>query len=343
MELKIKRPDDWHLHLRDGDMLKAVLPHSSNHLGRAIIMPNLIPPLVETKDIEAYRGRILAALPEGHKFQPLMTAYLSDTTNPADLIAGHNAGIISAVKLYPANATTNSAQGVSSMDKVYHVLEAMQEADIPLCIHGEVTHADVDIFDRESRFVEEILAPLVARFPQLRVISEHVTTKEAAQFVMESSDKVAATMTPQHLLLDRNDLLVGGIRPHNYCLPILKRNIHREALVKAATSGNESFFMGTDSAPHATDKKENCCGCAGAFNSMVALSVYAEVFEKANALDKLEAFTSLNGPKFYKQPVNEDTITLVKAPYDVPEKIDVPNIGTVTPFLAGKTLDWSVK
>lgn len=343
-KLIIRRPDDWHLHVRDNEILKAVLPYSSREYARAIIMPNLTPPLKKTNEIIAYRDRILAALPKEHKFTPLMTMYLSDDTEVNDLLMGFNQGIIEAVKLYPANATTNSAHGVSSIDKISAVLDAMQQADIPLLIHGEVTDPHVDIFDREAKFIENTLAPLASRYPNLRIVAEHITTKEAAEFVIESNENIAATITPQHILLNRNALFKGGIRPHNYCLPILKREKHREALVKAITSSNcQRLFLGTDSAPHEKGSKESACGCAGTFNAPVALAVYASVFERENALDKLEAFTSINGAKFYRKPVNEDFITLEKKPQIIPEIITVPGIGNIVPFLAGEEIEWTVK
>ncbi|WP_025122970.1 MULTISPECIES: dihydroorotase [unclassified Serratia (in: enterobacteria)] len=343
-ELELRRPDDWHLHLRDGEMLKAVLPYSSQQYGRAIIMPNLVLPLKRTKDIVAYRERILAALPEGHQFTPLMTMYLADDTDPDDLVAGFNGGIVEAVKFYPANATTNSAQGVSSIDKVSRILDAMQRADIPLLIHCEVTEAEVDIFDREARFIETILLPITVRHPELRIVIEHATTAEAVDFVMESGSNIGATITPQHVFLNRNALFKGGIRPHNYCLPILKREKHRAALVKAITSSSgERFFLGTDSAPHSRGKKESACGCAGAFNTPIALALYASVFDAANALDKLEAFTSINGPNFYRKPVNEEIVTLIRKEQTVPEIINVPDMGEVVPFLAGEKINWMVK
>lgn len=340
-EITIKRPDDWHLHLRDDAMMKAVLPYSSSRFARAIIMPNLVPPLVRSQQVAEYRERILAALPEDHQFEPMMTIYLSDDTDPADLVEGYEKGIITAAKLYPAHATTNSAHGVTSVDAIAPVLEAMQKADIPLLIHGEVTTSSVDIFDRERYFVEQVLAPLVAAYPELRVVVEHASTAEAAQFVLEAQGRVAATVAPQHLMFDRNALLVGGVKPHFYCLPILKRDDHRRALVKAVTSGSDRFFLGTDSAPHETGKKECACGCAGAFNVIPALSIYASIFEGEGALDKLEGFTSLNGPKFYGKPVNSDTIRLVKNKMDVPLSVELEGGRTVTPFLAGETLEWS--
>ncbi|MGG4610289.1 dihydroorotase [Providencia sp. Me31A] len=343
IELTIRRPDDWHLHLRDNDMLKGVLPFSSLHYSRGIIMPNLVPPLKTTQEIAAYRDRILAACPDEHDFTPLMTAYLSDDTNPTDLVEGFKQGIIKAAKLYPANATTNSAQGVSSIDNISHVLDAMQQADIPLLIHGEVTDSTIDIFDREAKFIEKILIPLVARYPALRIVLEHATTSEAVEFVMQNQQNVAATITPQHVLYNRNALFNKGLNPHNYCLPILKREKHRQALIKAITSGCERFFLGTDSAPHEQMRKESSCGCAGAFNALVALSVYVQVFETANALDKFEAFASLNGPKFYKLPVNKESLTLVKRDFLVPDTLAIAGVGNLIPFLAGQTLAWSIK
>lgn len=343
-ELKIRRPDDWHLHLRDGDMLNAVLPYSSREYGRAIIMPNLVPPLKRTLDIVAYRERILSAMSGHDQFTPLMTMYLSDDTDADDLVEGFNRGIIEAVKLYPAHATTNSAHGVSSIDKVSNVLAIMEQADIPLLIHGEVTDAQVDVFDREAIFIEKTLIPLTIRFPQLRIVVEHASTMEAVDFVMGSGDNIGATITPQHILLNRNDIFKGGIRPHNYCLPILKREKHRAAIVRAITSSeNKRFFIGTDSAPHEKGRKENSCGCAGVFNAPVALAIYASVFEEANALDKLEAFTSLNGPHFYRKPVNTDTLTLIREEQTVPNVIEVPGVGQLIPFLAGEKINWTVK
>ncbi|MFB2905164.1 dihydroorotase [Aeromonas jandaei] len=342
--IKIRRPDDWHLHLRDGVMLNTVLPYSSREYGRAMIMPNLVPPLKNTKDIYLYRERILNALPEGHKFTPLMTMYLSDDTDPKDLIDGFNHGIIEAVKLYPANATTNSAHGVSSIDKVAHILDVMQRSDIPLLIHGESTDIHIDMFDREARFIEDVLIPLSFRYPELRIVLEHATTIEAIDFVQESGVNIGATITPQHVFLNRNALFKGGLRPHNYCLPVLKREKHRAAIVRAITSTqNESFFLGTDSAPHERLRKESSCGCAGIFNSPIALAVYATIFESANALDKLEAFTSINGPRFYRKPVSDEFITLLKQEQTVPEMIEVPGEGQLSPFLAGEKINWVVE
>lgn len=340
--LTIRRPDDWHLHLRDGEMLNGVLPHSAAHFARAIIMPNLVPPVVRAADATAYRDRILAALPEGADFTPLMTLYLTEDTDPDDMAAAHAAGIVSAVKLYPAGATTNSASGVQNFDKVRPVLERMAQIGLPLCVHGEVTHADIDIFDREAAFIDQVLDPIRRATPGLRVVMEHITTSDAVDYAREQGDTLGATITVQHLMLDRNAMLVGGIRPHFYCLPILKRRSHREALLDAATSGETRFFLGTDSAPHATDTKENACGCAGCFTAPVALSCLAQTFDEADALARLEGFTSLHGPAFYGLPVNTDTITLTKGdPIDIPKEV-ATRVGPVTVFNPGTPIHWRV-
>lgn len=343
LSITIKKPDDWHLHLRDGEMLKGVLPYSSLDYARAIIMPNLVKPLKRLPDIIAYQERVLAALPVGHRFTPLMTAYLSDDTVASEIVEGYQHGILKAVKLYPAHATTNSAHGVSSISAVLPVLESMQKHGIALLIHGEVTDSSVDVFEREARFLDTVLLPLMKLLPELKIVLEHVTTTEAADLIMDGPANLAATVTPQHILLNRNALFQGGLRPHNYCLPILKKEQHRARLMQAVTSGCQRFFLGTDSAPHEKHRKESACGCAGAFNAPVALSVYAQVFEQANALDKLEAFTSINGPKFYQVPVNDESITLLKKNYVVPNSIAIAGIGEVIPFLAGETLSWSIK
>ncbi|MBT8460042.1 MAG: dihydroorotase [Boseongicola sp.] len=341
--LTLPRPDDWHLHLRDGAMMEGVLPWSARHFARAIVMPNLVPPVVTGAQAAAYRDRILAALPEGASFEPLMTLYLTEDTDPEDVAAAHASGLVKAVKLYPAGATTNSASGVSNFDNVRNVLERMAEIGLPLCVHGEVTRNEIDIFDREAVFIDEVLDPIRHTTPGLRVVMEHITTADAAMYASEAGSDLGATITVQHLMLDRNDMLVGGIRPHYYCLPILKRRTHREALVKAATGGDQRFFLGTDSAPHATDTKENACGCAGCFTAPVALSCLADVFEEADALDQLAAFISLNGPKFYGVPVNDETITLEKgASLDWPKQIDT-GAGPVTVFDAGRPLYWHVR
>ncbi|MDA8585697.1 dihydroorotase [Rhodobacteraceae bacterium] len=340
--ITLKRPDDWHLHLRDGAMMEGVLPHSANHFARAIIMPNLVPPVVTGADAIRYRDRILGALPEGAVFEPLMTLYLTQETDPADVRNAAESGLVKAVKLYPAGATTNSASGVHNFDGVRAVFETMAEIGLPLCVHGEVTRPEVDIFDREAIFIDEVLDPIRRATPGLRVVMEHITTSEAAAYASEGGSDLAATITVQHLMLDRNDMLVGGIRPHFYCLPILKRGTHRPALIKAATGGNPSFFLGTDSAPHATDTKENACGCAGCFTAPVALSCLAEVFDEAGALDRLEGFVSLNGPKYYGLPVNHEQITLERgAPIQFPEAIET-DAGAVTVFNPDRPVHWRV-
>ena len=340
--LTIPRPDDWHLHLRDGAMMEGVLPWSARHFARAIIMPNLVPPVVRGDQAAAYRERILATLPAGVDFTPLMTLYLTETTDPDDVAAAHASGLVKAVKLYPAGATTNSASGVTNFDSVRPVLERMAEIGLPLCVHGEVTRGEIDIFDREAVFINEVLDPIRRATPGLRVVMEHITTSDAAAYAQDAGDDLGATITVQHLMLDRNDMLVGGIRPHYYCLPILKRRTHREALVRAATGGDQRFFLGTDSAPHATDTKENACGCAGCFTAPVALSCIAQLFEDAGALDKLEGFVSRNGPQFYGLPINAATITLEKgAPVDFPAQIDT-DAGPVTVFDPGQPIHWHV-
>ena len=340
--ITLKRPDDWHLHLRDGAMMEGVLPHSAAHFARAIIMPNLVPPVVTAEDAVAYRDRILTALPEGARFEPLMTLYLTEATDPDDVRAAAASGLVKAVKLYPAGATTNSASGVQNFNNVRSVLETMAEIGLPLCVHGEVTRPEIDIFDREAVFIDEVLDPLRRATPGLRVVMEHITTAEAAAYAAAGGDDLAATITVQHLMLDRNDMLVGGIRPHFYCLPILKRGTHRPKLVEAATSGDPTFFLGTDSAPHATDTKENACGCAGCFTAPVALSCLAEVFDEAGALERLEDFASRNGPKFYGLTVNEEEITLVKgAPLAFPDAVQT-GAGPVTVFNPGRPVHWSV-
>ncbi|MEI2387529.1 dihydroorotase [Breoghania sp. JC706] len=343
--IEIIRPDDWHLHVRDGEMLKAVLPISARLFGRAIIMPNLVPPVRDLDDLRAYRGRIEAAVPKGSGFRPLMTLYLTETTDPADIRNGTASGELTAVKLYPAGATTNSDAGVKDFKRVHKVLEAMQEAGIPLLVHGEVVDPDVDIFDREAVFIERVLAPLIRDFPALRIVMEHITTEEGASFVSGTGENVAATITPQHLLINRNDIFRGGIRPHFYCLPIAKRESHRLALRKAATSGNAKFFLGTDSAPHPVGNKECACGCAGIFNAPVTMPCLAQVFEDEGALDRLEAFTSLNGPAFYRLPPNEDRIVLARTAPDeaIFRAIDVGADGQVVVFRPDVPFRWSVE
>ncbi len=339
--LTIPRPDDWHLHLRDGAMLRAVLPESARHFARALIMPNLMPPVVTAAEAHAYRDRILAALPEGSSFAPLMTLYLTEETDPEDVARAANEGLVQAVKLYPAGATTNSASGVRDFDRVRGVLERMAEIGLPLCVHGEVTDPEVDIFDREAAFLDRVLEPIRAATPDLRVVLEHVTTEEGVAYVREGGRDIAATITAHHLVINRNHLLVGGIRPHYYCLPVAKRERHRRALVAAATSGEEGFFLGTDSAPHPDHAKESACGCAGCFTASNALSILAEIFEREGALGRLEAFASLNGAAFYRLPVNGSRITLTRQPSEYPAKIDTPD-GPVTVFDPGFSLHWSV-
>ncbi|MBV6636315.1 MAG: dihydroorotase, partial [Mameliella sp.] len=340
--LTLTRPDDWHLHLRDGAMLQGIAPESARDFARAIIMPNLVPPVVTGDQAAAYRDRILAALPEGADFKPLMTLYLTEETDPHDVVRAHADGIVTAVKLYPAGATTNSASGVRDFDKVRGVLEAMAEAGIPLCVHGEVVDADVDIFDREAVFIDRILDPVRRATPGLRVVMEHITTRQGADYARAGGDDLGATITTHHLVINRNAILVGGIKPHYYCLPVAKREEHRLALRAAATSGDASFFLGTDSAPHIDPLKENACGCAGCFTATNTLSILAEVFEQDGALDRLEAFTSLNGPAFYRLPPNETRVTLTKGePVSYPDKIETGD-GPVTVFNPMMPLHWRV-
>lgn len=340
--LTIRRPDDWHLHLRDGDILRGVLPYTARQFARAIVMPNLSPPVTDTASACAYRERILAVVPAGMDFTPLMTCYLTDHTDADDLATGFAEGVFTAAKLYPAGATTNSASGVTDIANIADVLERMAEVGMPLCVHGEVVDADIDIFDREAVFIERTLAPLVERLPELRVIFEHITTADAVAFVEESSEKVGATITPQHLHINRNAMLVGGIRPHAYCLPVAKREHHRLTLRKAATSGSPKYFLGTDSAPHPREAKESACGCAGIFNAPYALESYLTVFEQEDALDRFEAFASENGPRFYGLPLNEGTLTLDCKATSVEERIDIG--GTqIVPFHAGDTIGWRLR
>ena len=340
--LTLRRPDDWHLHLRDGAMLAAVLPESARHFARALVMPNLVPPVVTGADARAYRDRILAALPEGMDFTPLMTLYLTEETDPADVARAHEEGLVAAVKLYPAGATTNSASGVRDFDAVRGVLERMAEIGLPLCVHGEVTDPAIDIFDREAVFIDRVLDPLRRATPGLRVVMEHVTTADALAYVRDHDRDLAATITTHHLVINRNHILAGGIRPHYYCLPVAKRETHRLALRVAATSGDARFFLGTDSAPHTDALKESACGCAGCFTAPNTLSILAHVFEEEGALDRLEGFASLNGPAFYRLPPNAARITLTRgAPVTCPAKIDTGD-GPVTVFDPGFALHWRV-
>jgi len=339
--LTIRRPDDWHLHLRDGDTMAAVLPDSARQFARAIVMPNLRPAVRTTNQALDYRERILAALPEGSTFEPLMTLYLTDDTPPEEIARAKLSGRVAAVKLYPAGATTHSDEGVTRISRCFHTLERMQELGMPLLVHGEVTDPAIDVFDRERAFIEEVLGPLVERFPSLKVVLEHITTRDAVQYVEVTGARIAATITAHHLLMNRNALFLGGIRPHHYCLPVLKREEHREALVEAATSGNPKFFLGTDSAPHARDAKETDCGCAGIYTAHAALELYAIAFEEAGALDKLEGFASLFGPQFYDLPANEGRVTLVREPWAVPAKLAF-GAGELVPLRAGERLPWKL-
>ncbi len=340
--ITIRRPDDWHLHLRDGAMLQAVLPETARHFARAIIMPNLIPPVVTGAHAAAYRERILNALPDNMSFEPLMTLYLTEDTDPDDIAAAHSSGLIKAVKLYPAGATTNSASGVREFDKVRPVLDKMAEIGLPLCVHGEVTDAEIDIFDREAVFIDRVLDPIRKATPGLRVVIEHITTSNGVEYAKANESDLGATITAHHLIINRNHILVGGIKPHYYCLPVAKREEHRQALVAAATSGDARFFLGTDSAPHTDANKEMACGCAGCFTATNTMSLVAEVFEREGALDQLEAFTSINGPSFYDMPVNEEMITLTKGePVVYPGKIETRD-GPVTVFDPGFPLHWRV-
>ena len=341
--LDILRPDDWHLHLRDGAMMEGIIGASADHIGRAIIMPNLVPPVVTTDDARAYRDRIAAAQPPGTAFEPQMTLYLTETTDPDDVQAGVNEGLIRALKLYPAGATTNSDSGVRDFDRVTPVLERMAEIGVPLCVHGEVTDAEIDIFDREAVFIDRVLDPLRRRVPGLRVIMEHVTTADGVDYV-RANDNIAATLTTHHLIINRNHILAGGIRPHYYCLPVAKRERHRVALVEAATSGDPQFFSGTDSAPHSDPTKETACGCAGCFTASVNLPCLAHVFEAAGALDKLEAFASLNGAAFYGMAPAQDRIRMIRysEPWTPEPKIQT-GAGPVTVFDPGFPLHWQIE
>ncbi|HTL77122.1 MAG TPA: dihydroorotase [Casimicrobiaceae bacterium] len=337
--IRLVRPDDWHLHLRDGAALRAVLPATAQVFGRAIVMPNLNPPLTTTKPALDYRARIVDALPAGSRFEPLMTLYLTDETSAGEIARAKASGCVYAIKYYPAGATTNSQSGVTALARAYPALAAMEREGLVLAIHGEVTDADVDVFDRERVFVERELSKIVRDFPGLRIVLEHVTTRDAVAFVSDAPANVAATITPQHLLYSRNALFAGGLHPHLYCLPVLKREAHRRALVEAATSGNPKFFLGTDSAPHARDAKENACGCAGCYSAPLALPLYAEAFEDAGALDRLEGFASHNGAAFYGLPENVDHVTLERAAWRVPDELPFGD-GTIVPLRAGQQVRW---
>lgn len=340
--ITLTRPDDWHLHVRDGDALATVVPHTAQRFGRALIMPNLRPPVTTTEQALAYRDRILAAVPQGVRFEPLMSLYLTDNMPPDEIDRAKASGAIVAAKLYPAGATTNSDAGVTSVDKIYPVLERMEACGMVLCVHGEVTAGDVDVFDRERVFIERVLSPVVRRFPGLKVVFEHITTAEAAQFVRAAGSHVGATVTAHHLLLNRNAIFAGGIRPHHYCLPVLKRETHRQALVEAVASGNPRFFLGTDSAPHARSAKESACGCAGCYTAHAGIELYAEVFEAAGALDRLEAFASLNGPAFYGLKPNPERITLQRETWQVPESYGYLGADPLVPLRAGESVAWKL-
>lgn len=341
--LTLRRPDDFHLHLRDGDLLRAALPFTARQFARAVIMPNLKPPVTTWRDAAAYRERICVALPAGVSFEPLMTCYLCDTTEPDELREGHARGVFTAAKLYPAGATTHSEYGVTSTAKIARVLETMQEIGMPLLIHGEATDPEVDVFDREAVFIERTLQPLLSAYPALKVVLEHITTEQAVAFIdNDASGRLAATITPQHLLLNRNTMFAGGLRPHHYCLPVLKRERHRLALRRAVTSGSPSYFLGTDSAPHVARFKESACGCAGIFSAPVALGAYATVFDEEGALAHFEAFASENGSRFYGLPLNSGTVTLRRATQQVAPRIDYGNGESLAPFMASMTLPWQI-
>lgn len=340
--ITILQPDDWHAHLRDGESLKRTVPDLARQFNRVICMPNLVPPVKTVSEAQAYRERIMAHVPEGVNFDPRMVLYFTDHTAPDEVAKIKASNEVNAIKLYPAGATTNSDSGVSDIRKVYHVIEQLEEHQVPLLLHGEVTHNHVDIFDREKRFLDEVLTPLLRQFPNLKMVLEHITTADAANFVLEQGRNVAATITPQHLLFNRNDMLVGGVKPHFYCLPILKRQSHQTTLLEVATSGNPKFFLGTDSAPHAQSKKENACGCAGCYSAPYAIELYAQAFDQMGKIEKLEGFASHFGADFYGLPRNTDTITLVRQPQTIAERMDYLPNDDIIPLHAGQTLNWSV-
>ncbi len=341
-QITIQTPDDWHLHFRDGDMLAETVPATARCFQRAVAMPNLVPPVTTADMVSDYKQRILAARPEGSTFEPVMTLFLTNTTSKQDIIDAKAAGALAA-KLYPAGATTNSDAAVSRLDGLFPIFEEMQKQGMLLLVHGEVTAHHIDIFDREKEFIDQNMTRIVNAFPDLKVVFEHITTKEAVEFVLAASDNVAATITPQHLLLNRNDLLVGGVRPHYYCLPVLKRNIHQQALRAVVATGSKKFFLGTDSAPHEKDKKENACGCAGCYSAWSAIELYTQVFDELGALDKLEGFASHNGADFYGLPRNSTSITLVKEDWVIPAEITLPNGNPIVPFFGGETCAWKIK
>lgn len=341
-EITIKTPDDWHLHFRDGDILAETVAATARCFDRAIVMPNLAPPVRNAADAESYKQRILAARPAGSNFEPLMTLYLTDRTTVEDINEAAKAGI-KAVKLYPAGATTNSDAAVTNIDGLTDVFAALEANNMLLLVHGEVTDSHIDIFDREKEFIDQRMGPITQKYPTLKIVFEHITTKDAAEFVLAADGNIGATITPQHLMLNRNDLLVGGIRPHNYCLPVLKRNIHQQALRDVVATGSDKFFLGTDSAPHEQANKETACGCAGCYSAWAAIELYTQVFDELGALDKLEGFASLHGPKFYDLPENTGTITLVRESWTLPESITLPNGRPIIPFMAGSDVQWKLK
>lgn len=341
-QIKLTRPDDWHLHLRDDDALQRTVPDTARVFSRAIVMPNLRPPVTTVEMARSYRTRILSVLPAGTDFEPLMTLYLTDNTSAEEIHRAKDSDVVHAVKLYPAGATTNSDAGVTDLKHCHAALEAMQELGVPLLVHGEVTHSDIDVFDREKIFIDQVLQPLLKDFPELKVVFEHITTADAAQFVATADERIGATITPHHLLLNRNDLLVGGIHPHHYCLPVLKRNTHQQALINAATSGSPKFFLGTDSAPHPREGKETSCGCAGIYSAFAAIELYAEAFDAAGTLDKLEGFASFHGPDFYGLPRNTDSITLSRQSWPVPATFDYSGTALV-PLRADGEILWQVE
>ncbi|NOZ52483.1 MAG: dihydroorotase [Gammaproteobacteria bacterium] len=340
--ITITQPDDWHLHVRDGEILQHVVPHTAKQFARAVIMPNLNPPITTTEAARRYRNRIIEAVPSANHFQPLMTLYLTDNTSPQEIMRAKQSGDVHAVKFYPAGATTNSDAGVTDIEKTYDTLACMAENQMPLLVHGEVTDANVDIFDREKRFIDNVLEPLHSKINKLRIVFEHITTQEAVRFVSDSNDMIAATITPHHLLFNRNTLLAGGIRPHYYCLPVLKRQTHQQALIEAATSGNKKFFLGTDSAPHSQQTKESACGCAGIYSAHAAIELYASAFEQAHALDKLEGFASFYGADFYQLPRNKTTITLKRNAWEVPKRYTFSSNESVIPLKAGQPIAWTL-
>ncbi|MEB0138266.1 MULTISPECIES: dihydroorotase [unclassified Undibacterium] len=342
LTLTLTRPDDWHLHLRDGAALASVLPHTAAQFARAIVMPNLKPPVTTTAQAAAYRERILAALPAGMQFEPLMALYLTNDTPADEIRRAKDSGFVHAVKLYPAGATTNSAAGVTDLTQCYRTLEVMQELGMPFLVHGEVTDPDIDLFDREAVFIERVMQPLRRDMPELKVVFEHITTSEAAAYVSEASGPVAATITPHHLLYNRNEIFKGGIRPHYYCLPVLKRESHRLALLKAATSGNPRFFLGTDSAPHPKGLKEHACGCAGCYTALHAMELYAQAFEQAGALERLEGFASFHGPDFYQLPRNTDTLSLQRIDWVMPDELPFADT-SIVPLNSGETIHWKMQ